>query len=279
MNPQVLSEESRASVQNYSWKTSREKVGKLGSAIVSIPDASEASTSAPTAPTSVNPITCFHRHIHWWIHQIMETLKAPFALRQSKQAQSMYVTTIHSLKPTNFYADQADLQNDLLSALATNKDLYLTSTPLEQRRCTREAIALHAFNHVTKYVTKCYDESTLFLTSYYLENVGVCSKTTSGFLAQQKLILMHYLKMFRTKASPDPQYSSSYPFVPLHSTGFEPSHHILHLQIFRSKTNLDFCRNTVYPLALSTNWWPQNQGHMHQTTWTRLKETWTIISE
>lgn len=98
MDPRVLSEESRSSVQNHSWKTSREKVGKLGSAIVSIPDASEASTSAPTASTSVNPIYCFHRHIHWWIYQILETLKAPFALRQSKQAQSLYTATIRSLK-------------------------------------------------------------------------------------------------------------------------------------------------------------------------------------
>ena len=64
MNPRVLSEESKGSVQNHSWKTSREKVGKLGSAIVSVPDASEASTSASTASTSVKPINCFHRHIH-----------------------------------------------------------------------------------------------------------------------------------------------------------------------------------------------------------------------
>lgn len=260
MNPQVLSEESRNSVQNNSWKTSREKVGKLGSAIVSIPDTSETSTSPPTASTSVSPINCFHRLIHRWFYQILETLKGPFALRQSKQAQSLYITTIHSLKPTDFYADQVDLQNDLLSALASNKDLYLTSTLLEQKRCSREAIALHALNHVTKYVTKYYDERTSFLTHFptFLENVGVYSKITSGFLAQQKLTLMHYLKMFRTKASPDRQSSFSYPFVPLHLTGFEPSHPILHPQIFRLKTNLDFCRNTVCPMASLTNYWPQN---------------------
>ena len=56
MKPQVLSEKSRASVQNNSWKTSREKLGQLGSVIVSIPDASEANTSAATASTSVNLI-------------------------------------------------------------------------------------------------------------------------------------------------------------------------------------------------------------------------------
>ena len=64
MNPRVLSEDSRGSVQNNAWKTSREKIGKIGSVIVSIPDASEASASAPTASTSVNPINHSHRHIH-----------------------------------------------------------------------------------------------------------------------------------------------------------------------------------------------------------------------
>ena len=98
-----------------------------------------------------------------------------------------------------------------------------------------------------KYVTKYYDERTLFLTSYFLENVGAYSKITSGFLVQQKLILMYYLKMSRTKASPDPQFSFSYPFVLLHLTGFEPSYLILHHQNFKSKTSLDFCRNTVHP--------------------------------
>jgi U3 small nucleolar RNA-associated protein 25 len=56
MKPHVLSEKSRASVQNNSLKTSREKFGQLGSVIVSIPDASEANTSAATASTSVNLI-------------------------------------------------------------------------------------------------------------------------------------------------------------------------------------------------------------------------------
>ena len=87
-----------------------------------------------------------------------------------------------------------------------------------------------------------------------LENVDVYSKIMSGFLAQRNLILMLYLKMFRTKASPDPQSLFSYPFALLHLTGSEPSHLIPHLQISKSKTNLDFCRNTVYPPAPLTNW-------------------------
>ncbi|TFK44132.1 digestive organ expansion factor, partial [Crucibulum laeve] len=43
-----------------------------------------------------------------------------------------------------------ELQNDLLSTLSSRRDLYLSTTPLDTRKCTREAVALHALNHVTK---------------------------------------------------------------------------------------------------------------------------------
>lgn len=83
---------------------------------------------------------------------------------EAKQASSKSVYYNYSFSQTiDFYADQVDLQNDLLSALATNKDLYLTSTLLDQKRCTREAIALHAFNHVTKYVTSITMKGLYFL--------------------------------------------------------------------------------------------------------------------
>ncbi|KDR67537.1 hypothetical protein GALMADRAFT_258194 [Galerina marginata CBS 339.88] len=116
LNPLCLSESSRTAVDSRSWANSREKCGKLGSAMVSIPSNSGASTS-----TSASEI------------DILDNLKEPFSTRQSKQAKG-----------------QAELQNELLSTLSTRKDLYVTSTPLETKRPTREAIALHALNHVTK---------------------------------------------------------------------------------------------------------------------------------
>ncbi|KAG6884055.1 hypothetical protein C0993_001818 [Termitomyces sp. T159_Od127] len=64
---------------------------------------------------------------------ILERLHTPFKARQSKQPR-----------------EQTNLQNDLLSTLSTRRDLYLTSTPLDSRKSIREAIALHAVNHVTK---------------------------------------------------------------------------------------------------------------------------------
>ncbi|CAA7260732.1 unnamed protein product [Cyclocybe aegerita] len=115
LNPSCLSESSRASVEAKSWKTSREKAGKLGSVILSIPQNSEASTSCTTDS------------------DILDNFKTPFVTRQSKQSKNY-----------------GELQNDLLSTLSTRKDLYLTSTPLEIRRPTREAIALYALNHVSR---------------------------------------------------------------------------------------------------------------------------------
>ncbi|KAJ3510271.1 hypothetical protein NLJ89_g4777 [Agrocybe chaxingu] len=115
LNPSCLSESSRASVEAKSWKTSREKAGKLGSVILSIPQNSEASTSCITDI------------------DILYNLKTPFVTRQLKLSKN-----------------HGELQNDLLASLSTRKDLYLTSTPLETRRPAREAIALHALDHVSR---------------------------------------------------------------------------------------------------------------------------------
>ena len=54
VNPSYLSEAARTSVESRSWTNSRVKVGKLGSAIVSVPSNSEASTSAISSNVDVN---------------------------------------------------------------------------------------------------------------------------------------------------------------------------------------------------------------------------------
>ncbi|PPR05899.1 hypothetical protein CVT24_006640 [Panaeolus cyanescens] len=118
MNPAVLSASSRAAVDSRSWSTSREKVGRLGNGILSIPQNS-ASTSSVLAPQV----------------DLLDSLKTQFKTRQSKQ-------------PPN----QTTLQNDLLSCLSTRKDLFITPAALETKRCTREAISLHLLNHITKFV-------------------------------------------------------------------------------------------------------------------------------
>ncbi|KAG6812707.1 hypothetical protein H0H92_001210 [Tricholoma furcatifolium] len=114
-SPAALSESSRAAADSNSWITSKTRRGCLGSAALSLPSNSEASE------TKESPI------------DILERLRTPFQTRQSKLPR-----------------DQVDLQNDLLATLSSRRDLYLTTTPLDSRKSIREAIALHALNHVTK---------------------------------------------------------------------------------------------------------------------------------
>ena len=79
------------------------------------------------------------------------------------------------------FIDQAELQNDLLSTLSTRKDLYITSTPLATKRPTREAIALHALNHVTKSVSLTF--IILVSNSHLLtliESAAASLKTTNA---------------------------------------------------------------------------------------------------
>ncbi|KAG2016434.1 digestive organ expansion factor [Coprinopsis cinerea AmutBmut pab1-1] len=112
----VISEQKRAAVDQKSWKTSKETVGKLGPAIVSTPNVEEGTSS----DVLVKP-------------DLLERLRTPFKKRQAKLNRN-----------------QVELQNDLISALSTRKDVYLSSSPLESRQSTREAIALHALNHISK---------------------------------------------------------------------------------------------------------------------------------
>ncbi|KAG5723219.1 hypothetical protein E4T56_gene278 [Termitomyces sp. T112] len=114
-NPSNLSESSRTAVDAKSWTISRTRNGCLGSTVLSIP--------AGSVPSEKNESSI----------DILERLRTPFQVRQSKQPR-----------------EQTNLQNDLLSTLSTRRDLYLTSTPLDSRKSMREAIALHAVNHITK---------------------------------------------------------------------------------------------------------------------------------
>ncbi|KAJ7680675.1 digestive organ expansion factor [Mycena polygramma] len=111
--PSLLSESSRAAVDRHSWTTSRRTCGKLGAVVELVPEGSQPGPSSDTA--------------------ILERLRTPFRKRQAKQPR-----------------DQTELQNDLLSVLSTSRDVYLPSTAWEQKKSLREAISLHAINHVTK---------------------------------------------------------------------------------------------------------------------------------
>ena len=50
----------------------------------------------------------------------------------------------------------AALQNDMLSLLSSYRDVYMTRVALDSQQALREAITLHALNHITKYVISIY---------------------------------------------------------------------------------------------------------------------------
>ncbi|KAJ7646964.1 digestive organ expansion factor [Roridomyces roridus] len=111
--PALLSASSRAAVDNNTWTTTRTIRGKLGAAVELVPEGSQPGTSSDTA--------------------LLERLRTPFKKRQAKQPR-----------------EQTELQNDLLSLLSSHRDVYLPSTPWEHKKSMREAISLHAINHVTR---------------------------------------------------------------------------------------------------------------------------------
>ncbi|KAG6897775.1 hypothetical protein C0992_011188 [Termitomyces sp. T32_za158] len=113
--PPILSESSRNAADAKSWTISTTRNGSLGTTVISVPADSILSEK------------------HESSIDILERLYAPFRARQLKQPR-----------------EQTNLQNDLLSTLSNRRDLYLTCTPLDTRKSIREAIALHAVNHVTK---------------------------------------------------------------------------------------------------------------------------------
>ncbi|KAF9073662.1 digestive organ expansion factor [Rhodocollybia butyracea] len=107
-----LSEASRSSVDRKAWTSQKLSRGKLGTTYESVPEGCK--------PGPSNSST------------ILERLRKPFNARKS------------------ISKDQSELQNDLLSALSTFNDLYLSSSSWENKKSTREAISLHLLNHVIK---------------------------------------------------------------------------------------------------------------------------------
>ncbi|TFY69144.1 hypothetical protein EVG20_g3278 [Dentipellis fragilis] len=116
INSSTINSTAKEAVDSKSWTTAVSTKRKLGSVAVSVPSGSSSPSSLANGSASIS-----------------ERLKEPFQELQAK------------LKP-----DQRDFQNDLLSIVSTYEDLYHTHQSLDAARVTREAIALHALNHVTK---------------------------------------------------------------------------------------------------------------------------------
>ncbi|TEB28432.1 digestive organ expansion factor [Coprinellus micaceus] len=115
-NTKVLSTPSREAVDKSAWATAKETLGRLGPATVYTPDYPEAQSSKTLAPIDV-----------------LDRVKETFKTQQSRCTSS-----------------QVEAQNDLLSVLCSRKDVYIPSASLDSRRSTRQVIALHALNHISK---------------------------------------------------------------------------------------------------------------------------------
>ncbi|KAJ7071995.1 digestive organ expansion factor [Mycena amicta] len=111
--PALLSQTSRTAVDQKMWSSSRKTFGALGNAVELVPEGSQAGPSSGKT--------------------LLERLEKPFRSRQATQSRA-----------------QTEVQNELLSALASNRDVYIPSASWDSRKSIREAISLHAINHVTK---------------------------------------------------------------------------------------------------------------------------------
>ncbi|KAH9858485.1 digestive organ expansion factor [Lenzites betulinus] len=115
LQPAGLTERAREAVDTRAWSSQRGKIGKLGSVVEAVPEGA-AVTSAVASR-----------------HQIQEKLRVPLEARQAKLPREI-----------------VELQSDLLNTLSSYRDLYLTRTALETQSSVREALTLHALNHITK---------------------------------------------------------------------------------------------------------------------------------
>ncbi|KAH9839237.1 digestive organ expansion factor [Rhodofomes roseus] len=112
----LTTETVRNAVDHKSWATHRDKHGRLGPVITSFPDVDGAAKPTTSDGTA-----------------ILDKVKQPLLDRQAKLPREV-----------------VELQNDLLSMLSTQRDLYITRTSLDMHQSMREAITLHALNHITK---------------------------------------------------------------------------------------------------------------------------------
>ncbi|KAJ8584268.1 DUF1253-domain-containing protein [Rhizopogon salebrosus TDB-379] len=115
-NTNLVSDASRSSVDQRRWTSSREKVGQL-STVFSIRDEDTTPPSKKLAKKTA----------------ILERLRSTFEARQSKLP-----------------LEQRQVQDSLLSILSAHFDLYHPALSLDDHGSTREVIALHALDHITK---------------------------------------------------------------------------------------------------------------------------------
>ena len=130
--------------------TSQDDLSRLGSLFVSVPEGCErVKANAKIA------VRIFRTHYgchltHRTNDQILDGFMSPFRSRQSTQPQGENLHAVEVDKASTLSKDQSELQNNILSASSSYCDLYLPSLPPESSKYIREALSLHALNHVAR---------------------------------------------------------------------------------------------------------------------------------
>ncbi|KAL1942815.1 hypothetical protein VTO73DRAFT_5055 [Trametes versicolor] len=177
LQPKALTESAREAVDARTWKSQRGKLGKLGGVVEAVPEGAESSTAASSK------------------HQIQEKLKAPLEARQAKLPREI-----------------VELQNDLLNTMASYRDLYITRTALETQSTVREALTLHALNHITKKRRRILKNNERIAHASKAHNPPPEDVQDQGFTRPSVLILVPFRSFAQrwvsalTAHTPSPEY-------------------------------------------------------------------------
>ncbi|EIW82849.1 DUF1253-domain-containing protein [Coniophora puteana RWD-64-598 SS2] len=112
-NPAALTDASKLAADQREWHTVRQRIGSLYASVCS--------------PREGGPITREHKGT------ISDRLMKTFETRQERQTSA-----------------KTQVQNDLLSILTSHHDLHYPCVPISENVIAREAIMLHALDHVTR---------------------------------------------------------------------------------------------------------------------------------
>ncbi|KAI0066038.1 digestive organ expansion factor [Artomyces pyxidatus] len=155
--PVHLTTAARDTVDNRRWNSSTSSYRKLGSLFVSLPFESSLEPSKDS------------------LSGILQRWRTPFLERR-----------------TTLPVDVRELQDDILSALSSYRDLYHTQTTFDKAQCTREVVSLHALNHVSKKRRRVLKNNERL--SHAIKNKSILPEDVQdqGFTRPAVLILMPF---------------------------------------------------------------------------------------
>lgn len=144
----LLTEEARTAIDSRRWTSTKRRQGSLG----------EISVQAP-ANASVEHVKggLFVGSTSWHINillidrlQLLEKVRTLFEEQQvTDTGQCLYQLKKHALPP--YRTGHANIRSDLLSAISSYQDLYITKQDIAARQSHREIVSLHMLNHIMKY--------------------------------------------------------------------------------------------------------------------------------